>query len=65
MDNLNFMKGFLILGDIASKPNETLADKVAYKERIVFSTMRSMIPDWKTISDEVKMERLLKLEEVI
>lgn len=60
MKNTDFMKGFLILGDIASKPNETLADKVAYKQRIVWATM-----NWDSLTDEVKMERLTKLQECV
>ena len=70
MDKLNFMKAFLILGDIASKDNETLNDKVKYKERIVFATMRSLIPqwqkpsDWDNLSNEIKLERLKKLEQL-
>lgn len=69
MNTLNLMKGFLVLGDMGSE-NESLAAKVKYKERIVFATMRSYIPDWETprdwdtITNEVKMERLLKLEEI-
>lgn len=60
MNTFDLMKGFLILGDMGSK-NESLSDKVKYKERIVFATMRSYIPDWEiprdwdTITDEVKM----------
>ena len=69
-DLTGFMKGFLILGDLTDE-NQTLAEKVAYKERIVFATMRKSIPDWETprdwnsLSDELKMERLTKLQEII
>jgi len=68
MDNLNMMKAFLMLGDKGNE--EPLSDKVKYKERIVFSTMRSLIPDWEkpkdwnNLSDQIKMERLKKLEEL-
>ena len=64
----NAMKAFLVLGDLANE-NQTLAERVKYKERIVFATMRASIPnwekpfDWDSISDEVKLERLTKLEE--
>ena len=68
MDNLNIMQAFLMLGD--NDNEESLSDKVKYKERIVFSTMRSLIPDWEkpkdwdNLSDQIKMERLKKLETV-
>ena len=68
MEKLNAMKAFLILGDLTNN-EQTTADRVKYKERIVFATMRSMIPqwekpsDWDDLSDEVKLERLEKLEQ--
>jgi len=67
MNKLNAMKSFLILGDLTNK-EQTISERVKYKERIVFATMRSMIPqweppsDWSTISDEQKLERLTKIE---
>ena len=66
---MNFMKAFLALGDLDQE--QTLAEKVAYKEKIVFATMRANIPewqaprDWDSLTDEVKMERLTKIESVI
>ena len=69
MDKLNAMKTFLILGDLTNK-KETIADKVKYKERIVFATMRSIIPqwekpsDWETLTDQEKLKRLTKLEQI-
>ena len=68
MDKFNAMKSFLMLGELMNDDKTTLKDKVKYKERIVFATMRSMIPqweppsDWSTISDEQKLERLTKIE---
>jgi|TARA_Y100000361_G_C10897556_1_gene207347 hypothetical protein len=68
MDKFNAMKSFLVLGDLMNDDKTTLKDKVKYKERIVFATMRSMIPqweppsDWSTITDEQKLERLTKIE---
>ena len=68
MDKFNAMKSFLVLGDLMNNDKTTLKDKVKYKERIVFATMRSMIPqweppsDWSTITDEHKLERLTKIE---
>ena len=68
MDKFNAMKSFLVLGDLMNDDETTLKDKVKYKERIVFATMRSMIPqweppsDWSTITDEQKLERLTKIE---
>ena len=69
--SLKFMKAFLKLGEITSDKNESLADKVKYKEKIVFATMRANIPqwetpsDWDTISNEDKLKRLTKVEKVI
>ena len=68
MDKFNAMKSFLVLGDLMNNDKTTLKDRVKYKERIVFATMRSMIPqweppsDWSTITDEQKLERLTKIE---
>jgi len=68
---LNAMKGFLALGNLMTNKTESEADAVAYKERIVFATMRSMIPDWQEpkdwaqLSNSDKMTRLKKLEEVV
>lgn len=68
MDKFNAMKSFLVLGDLMNNDKTTLKEKVKYKERIVFATMRSMIPqweppsDWSTITDEQKLERLTKIE---
>tara|TARA_R110000850_G_scaffold263729_1_gene392612 strand:+ start:220 stop:714 length:495 start_codon:yes stop_codon:yes gene_type:complete len=69
--SLKFMNAFLKLGDITSDKEETIADKVNYKQKIVFATMRANIPQWETpsdwdkISNEDKLKRLTKLEEVI
>ena len=69
--SLKFMKAFLKLGEITSDKNESLADKVRYKEKIVFATMRANVPQWETpndwdaISNEDKLKRLTKLEKVI
>ena len=68
MDKFNAMKSFLMLGELMNNDKTSLKDKVKYKERIVFATMRSMIPqweppsDWSTITDEQKLERLTKIE---
>ena len=64
------MNAFLVLVDIITSKDETLKDRVAYKERIVFATMRNLIPqweqpsDWNELTDEKKMERLEKIEEI-
>jgi hypothetical protein len=66
----DFMGLFLKLGDL-SEQEQTLEQKVAYKEKIVFATMRNQIPnweepyDWNEITLEQKLERLEKLESVI
>ena len=58
------------IGERETSKNETLKDRVAYKERIVFATMRNLIPqweqpsDWNELTDEKKMERLEKIEEL-
>jgi len=68
MDKFNAMKSFLMLGELMDNDKTSLKQKVKYKEKIVFATMRSMIPqweppsDWSTISDEQKLERLTKIE---
>ena len=67
--SIEAMKMFMLMGDMTSE-NNSLEEKVAYKERIAFATMRNAIPDWQppenwdTLSDEVKMERLTKLTEL-
>ena len=64
------MSAFLMMGDLEFSDN-TLKDKVAYKERIVFATMRSSIPDWQPpsdwdmITDEDKMSLLTKIQEML
>jgi hypothetical protein len=68
--SLNAMKMFLALGELTSTENDSIESKVKYKQRIVFATMRNLIPgwqppsDWESLTDEVKLERLKKLEEV-
>ena len=69
MEKFNAMKAFLLLGEL-SNGEQTTAQKVKYKERIVFATMRSEIhnweppSDWDELSDEVKLERLEKIEQI-
>ena len=69
-EKINLMKTFLLLGGIIQQ-NESLKDRVAYKERIVFSTLRSYNPewekpsDWDGLTDEEKMERLTKVEQTL
>jgi len=61
------MKAFLAIGNMTSQ-NQTLAEKVAYKQKIVFATMRFHNPyweqprDWGALTDELKMERLTAIE---
>jgi len=71
MDNINFMKAFMLLGDLTTKQGDELTDKaVKYKERIAFATMRASIPDWQPPSDwnsltnKQKLNRLDKLKEL-
>ena len=68
--SLGFMKMFLALGDL-TKGEQTREQKLAYDEKIVFSTMRSLIPDWEkpndwdSLSIEQKEQRIVKLKTVI
>jgi len=71
MSNINMMKAFMLLGDLDATSTEKLSDaRVAYKERIVFSTMRASIPDWQppsnwnSLTNEEKLNRLDKLQSV-
>ena len=70
MSNIDFMKMFLVLGDI-TKGEQTREDKLKYDEKIVFATMRSMIPDWEKPSDwdslsiDEREKRISKLKECI
>jgi len=70
MDTLKIAKMFLVLGDLTSD-GETREQKLAYEEKIVFSTMKSLIPDWQIPPDwsditiDQKEERLKKLREVM
>ena len=68
-DPTNFMKAFLMLGDLTNK-KESKEDKLKYKERIVFATMRANISDWQKPSNwdslpiDEKMKRLNKLQTI-
>ena len=65
---INSMKAFLLLGDLMNDKKEDTAQAVKYKERIVFATMKSKIPnweppsDWGRLNDSEKLERLTKLQ---
>jgi hypothetical protein len=72
MENtFNLMKSFLALGELTENENTSISEKVKYKQRIVFATMRNLIPnweaprDWDLISDEMKLERLIKIEKTV
>ena len=61
----------MLLGDLETKQEDKLSNKaVAYKERIVFSTMRASIPnwqppsDWDSLTNGQKLDRLDKLQSV-
>jgi len=66
----DFMNIFLKLGEMTAPESESIDEKVAYKERIIFATMKSMIPnweepkDWDKISNEEKLSRLNKIEQM-
>jgi len=73
---LNSMKAFLLMGDLMNDKKEDKAQagylqkQVKYKERIVFATMRSKIPnwqppsDWGRLNDSEKLERLNKIQTI-
>ena len=67
---LNSMKAFLLMGDLMNDKKEDIAKAVKYKERIVFATMRSKIPnweppsDWGRLNDSDKLERLIKIQKI-
>jgi len=61
----------MLLGDLDTKQEDKLSNKaVAYKERIVFATMRASIPNWQppsnwnSLTNEEKLNRLDKLQSV-
>jgi len=71
MENiLKLMKTFLVMGKITEKDDTPIKEKVEYRQRIVFATMKKLIPewneppDWYKISDEEKLRRLEYLEKV-
>jgi len=50
---LKFMNAFLVMVDMGKEP-ETVEEreaKVKSEERIVFATMKSLIPDWEKPKD--------------
>jgi hypothetical protein len=69
MENLSAMKMFLAMGELTNQ-KESREDKLKYKERIVFATMRASIPEWQPPSDwyelsiEERENRLEKLREI-
>tara|TARA_R100001443_G_scaffold116760_1_gene138368 strand:+ start:1106 stop:1672 length:567 start_codon:yes stop_codon:yes gene_type:complete len=60
---LNMAKTFLLLGDLSTN-KESVSDQIKYKEKIVFATMKSQIPnwekpsDWDTLPNAEKLKRL-------
>jgi len=66
-NSLNYMHAFLTLGNLTSQ-NESKEDKLKYKERIVFATMKANIPNWEkpnnwdTLPVNERLKRLNKLE---
>tara|TARA_R110002096_G_scaffold351577_1_gene544598 strand:- start:371 stop:580 length:210 start_codon:yes stop_codon:yes gene_type:complete len=68
MDFTNAMKNFLLLGDIQNFDTEE--EKLKYKQRIVFATMRANIPqwqppeDWEELSVKDRLDRLEKIQNI-
>ena len=52
------------MGDLMNDKKEDTAQAVKYKERIVFATMRSKIPNWEPPSDWESFKRLGKIREI-
>ena len=69
MDNIKAMNMFLTLGKLTNE-NKTREDKLKYKERIVFATMKASIPewqipdDWYELSIEEREKRIKLLEKI-
>lgn len=62
MNNINLMKMFLAMGDTTE---QTIQERIAYQERIVFATPGIIKPrDWDKLSDEIKLDRLTKMQEI-
>ena len=67
MDILKMMKTFLALGELTNEYS-SIEEKIKYKEKIVFATMRQLIPEWRTpddwydLSNKEKLKRLENLE---
>ena len=60
MDNTHLMKMFLTLGGLTA---QTMEEKVAYKERIVFATPGIIKPNnWESLSLDERLTRLEKIE---
>ena len=63
------MKMFMLLGELDNKTKSD-EDKVKYKERIVFATMKNQIPDWQkpkdweTLTAKEKLKRLDKIQNI-
>tara|TARA_R100000951_G_scaffold70195_1_gene59089 strand:- start:702 stop:872 length:171 start_codon:yes stop_codon:yes gene_type:complete len=56
------MKMFLAMGDTTE---QTTQERIAYQERIVFATPGIIKPrDWDKLSDEIKLDRLTKMQEI-
>jgi len=68
MDFGKAMQGFLLLGDMQNFDTEE--EKLKYKQRIVFATMRANIPqwqppeDWEELSVKDRLDRLEKIQNI-
>ena len=62
METTDMMKMFLALGGLTA---QTMEEKVAYKEKIVFATPGIIKPsNWETLSLDERLNRLEKIEKV-
>ena len=71
MENiLKLMKTFLVMGKMTETDDTPIEEKVKNRQRIVFATMKKLIPEWKQppdwymLSNEEKLRRLEYLEKV-
>jgi len=59
-----FMQMFMMLQDMSTPENTSVKEKIKRKERIVFATHGIIKPsDWKTLSDDEKLNRLNKVQQ--
>jgi|TARA_R100000027_G_scaffold55375_1_gene44513 hypothetical protein len=62
-NTVNFMKMFMMLQDMSAPIDAKVEEIIKRKERIVFATPGIIKPnDWETLSDQEKINRLNKVQ---